>query len=59
MEEIARTFGAVGLTPLTFEGAAALYAFVAASAPGRSSPEDWRTADHPLDQVIASLAAAD
>jgi 3-hydroxyisobutyrate dehydrogenase-like beta-hydroxyacid dehydrogenase len=59
MEEIARTFAAVGLTPLTFEGAAALYAFVAGTAPGRTSPEDWRAADRPLDQVIAGLAAED
>jgi 3-hydroxyisobutyrate dehydrogenase-like beta-hydroxyacid dehydrogenase len=59
MEEIARTFEAIGLTPLTFEGAAALYAFVAGTAPGRISPEDWRAADRPLDQVIAGLAAED
>ena len=58
MEEIARTFEAIGLTPLTFEGAAALYAFVAGTAPGRISPEDWRAADRPLEQVIAALAAA-
>ena len=59
MAEIARTFARVGLTPLTFEGAAALYAFVAGTAPGRTSPEEWRAAEHPLDQVIASLAADD
>jgi hypothetical protein len=59
MEEIARTFEAIGLTPLTFEGAAALYAFVAGTAPGRISPEDLRAADRPLEQVIAALAAAD
>ena len=59
MAEIARTFEGVGLTPLTFEGAAALYAFIAGTAPGRTSPEDWRAADRPLDQVIASLAAED
>jgi 3-hydroxyisobutyrate dehydrogenase-like beta-hydroxyacid dehydrogenase len=59
MAEIARTFAGVGLTPLTFEGAAALYAFIAGTAPGQTSPEDWRAAGHPLDQVIASLAAAD
>jgi len=59
MEEIARTFAGVGLTPLTFEGAAALYAFVAGTAPGRTSPEDWRGADRPLDRIIADLAAED
>ena len=59
MEEIARTFADVGLTPLTFEGAAALYAFIAGSASGRTSPEDWRAADRPLAQVIAGLATED
>ena len=57
MEEIARTFAGVGLTPLTFEGAAALYAFVAGTAPGRTSPEDWRATERSLEQVIAALAA--
>jgi 3-hydroxyisobutyrate dehydrogenase-like beta-hydroxyacid dehydrogenase len=59
MEEIARTFAAAGLTPLTFEGAAALYAFVAATPLGHTSPEQWGSARPPLDQVIASLAAID
>lgn len=56
MEEIAATFGAVGLTPATFEGAAALYAFVASTALGQSSPEEWRQAGGSLEQVIAALA---
>ena len=59
MEEIARTFEDVGLTPLTFEGAAALYADIAGTTPGRTSPEDWRAAGHGLDDVIASLAGED
>jgi 3-hydroxyisobutyrate dehydrogenase-like beta-hydroxyacid dehydrogenase len=59
MEEIARTFEGVGLTRLTFEGAAELYAFVAGTAPGRTSPEDWRAANRPLAEVVARLAAAD
>jgi 3-hydroxyisobutyrate dehydrogenase-like beta-hydroxyacid dehydrogenase len=59
MEEIARTFAGVGLTPLTFEGAAALYAFIAGTPSGRTSPENWRAADRPLAQVIAGLAAED
>ncbi len=57
MEEIAKTFGDVGLTPLTFEGAAALYAFVAGTPLGQSPPEEWRAAGVSLEQVIASLAA--
>ncbi len=56
MEEIARTFGDVGLTPLTFEGAAALYALVAATPLGRTSPEQWASARPSLDDVIADLA---
>jgi 3-hydroxyisobutyrate dehydrogenase-like beta-hydroxyacid dehydrogenase len=56
MEEIAATFGAVGLTPATFEGAAAFYAFVASTALGQSSPEEWRQAGGSLEQVIAALA---
>ena len=42
MAEIARTFEACGLTPRTFEGAAELYALVAGTDLGRTSPEDWR-----------------
>ncbi len=56
MEEIARTFADADLTPLTFEGAAALYAFVAGTPLGQNSPEAWRSAGHPLDEVIATLA---
>ena len=56
MEEIAATFAAVGLTPATFEGAAALYAFVAGTALGQSSPEEWRQAGGSFEQVIAALA---
>lgn len=57
MEEIARTFEDVGLTPLTFEGAAALYAFTAGTALARTSPEEWRRRDRSLEQVIQALAA--
>jgi 3-hydroxyisobutyrate dehydrogenase-like beta-hydroxyacid dehydrogenase len=59
MEEIARAFDDVGLTPLTFEGAAELYAFVAATPLGRTSPEEWATARPSLGQVIGDLAAID
>ena len=56
MEEIAKTFEACGLTPRTFEGAAELYALVAATSLGRTSPEDWRRRDRPFDEVIVALA---
>jgi 3-hydroxyisobutyrate dehydrogenase-like beta-hydroxyacid dehydrogenase len=56
MEEIAKTFREVGLTPLTFEGAAALYAFVAGTPLGQVSPETWRAQRGSFQQVIADLA---
>ena len=56
MEEIARTFEACGLTPLTFEGAAAIYDFVADSSLGRTSPEDWRREARRFEEVVARLA---
>ena len=37
----------------------ALYAFIAGTPSGRTSPENWRAADRPLAQVIAGLAAED
>ena len=56
MEEIAKTFGACGLTPLTFEGAAAVYDFVARSSLGRTTPEEWRREGRPFDDIVATLA---
>ena len=56
MEEIARTFAAAGLTPLTFEGAAALYAQVADTRLGRVSPEEWAEAGRDCEQVVRELA---
>ena len=56
MEEIAQTFAVAGLTPLTFEGAAALYAFIAATPLGRLSPEDWRRRAEPFEAVLRELA---
>jgi 3-hydroxyisobutyrate dehydrogenase-like beta-hydroxyacid dehydrogenase len=56
MEEIARTFGACGLTPLTFEGVARIYAMVADTPLARVSPEDWRRKGGRLEDVIAALA---
>ncbi len=59
MEEIAKTFADAGLTPLTFDGAAALYALVAASPLGKTSPEQPASARPSLEQVITALASAD
>jgi 3-hydroxyisobutyrate dehydrogenase-like beta-hydroxyacid dehydrogenase len=56
MEEIAQTFRGAGLTPLTFEGAAALYAFVAGTPLAQVAPEEWRAKRGSLDEVIAELA---
>jgi 3-hydroxyisobutyrate dehydrogenase-like beta-hydroxyacid dehydrogenase len=56
MQEIAKTFGACGLTPLTFEGAAAIYALVAATPLGRTSPEDWRREPRRFEDVVTTLA---
>ena len=55
MEEIARTFDELGLTPGILEGAADLYAFVAETPLGQESPESRdRTRD--LDAVVGVLA---
>jgi 3-hydroxyisobutyrate dehydrogenase-like beta-hydroxyacid dehydrogenase len=56
MEEIARTFEACGLSPRMLEGAAEVYALVAATALGRISPEDWRRAPASFDDVVVWLA---
>jgi 3-hydroxyisobutyrate dehydrogenase-like beta-hydroxyacid dehydrogenase len=56
MAEIARTFEACRLTPLTFEGAAEIYALVAESSLGRTSPEDWRREKRRFEDVVAALA---
>ena len=58
MEEIANTFAALGLTPLTFEGAAALYALVAGTPLGQTSPEDWRRRAATFAEVVGGLAQA-
>jgi 3-hydroxyisobutyrate dehydrogenase-like beta-hydroxyacid dehydrogenase len=59
MEEIARTFAEAGLTPLTFEGAAAVYAAIARTPLGKASPERWAIASRSFDEVITDLAAVD
>jgi 3-hydroxyisobutyrate dehydrogenase-like beta-hydroxyacid dehydrogenase len=56
MHEIAKTFGACGLTPLMFEGAAAIYADVATASLGRTSPEDWRREPRRFEDVVRTLA---
>ena len=56
MQEIARTFEACGLTPRTFAGAAELYALVAKTPLGRTSPEEWRREARPFEDVIGELA---
>ena len=58
MEEIASSFAAVGLTPLTFEGAAELYALVAGTPLGQTSPEDWRRRAATFGEVVSGLAQA-
>lgn len=55
MEEIAATFGALGLTPLIHEGAAAMYHLVAESPLGTETPEA-RSRGQTLDEVVSVLA---
>jgi 3-hydroxyisobutyrate dehydrogenase-like beta-hydroxyacid dehydrogenase len=57
MEEIAATFGALGLTPRMLEGAADLYRFVAQTPLGQETPEQ-RTRGTTLDEVVELLAEA-
>lgn len=56
-EEIAATFAAVGLTPLMMRGAADTYAGIAATGPGRESPEEARAGARNGADVIAALDA--
>ena len=56
MAEIAETFEACGLTPRTFQGAAELYAQVAASRLGRMPPEEWRRHGASFEAVVSELA---
>jgi 3-hydroxyisobutyrate dehydrogenase-like beta-hydroxyacid dehydrogenase len=55
MEEIAATFGALGLTPLIFEGAAALYQAVAKTELGKETPEE-ADRSRGLWETIAALS---
>lgn len=56
MEEIAKTFEDVGLTPLMFQGAADLYRFIASTPIGKETPES-RDRDRDLDRIVAALAS--
>jgi 3-hydroxyisobutyrate dehydrogenase-like beta-hydroxyacid dehydrogenase len=56
MQEIARTFGACGLTPSTFEGAAEIYALIADTPLGRTSPEAWRSNPRRFEEVVTLFA---
>lgn len=55
MEEIAATFGALGLTPRMHEGAAELYRFVARTPLGQETPEARRRG-RTLDDLVSILA---
>lgn len=57
MLEISKTLGAAGITPKVFEGAADIYAFVAATALGRESPEESRTRARDGRAIVEGLAA--
>jgi hypothetical protein len=56
MEEIARMFGALGLTPKLHEGAADFFRLVADSALGDGTPAA-RQRGETLDGVVAVLSA--
>lgn len=55
MFEIAQTFESVGLTPRMFEGAAAMYEFIAATRLGQETPEN-RDKSRGGKDVVKSLA---
>ncbi|MGI8550787.1 MAG: DUF1932 domain-containing protein [Dehalococcoidia bacterium] len=57
MEEIAATFGAVGLTPRIFEGAADLYRFVEATSLGSTRPDSGAQSTT-VEEVVAVLSQA-
>ena len=57
MEEIAKTFGFIGLTPKMHEGAADVYRFVGASDLADRTPEDPTPAPT-LAEVVSKLAAS-
>ncbi len=56
MNEIAKTFGGVGLTPRLFQGVSDLYAQIAATPQGKESPEEARAKKRSGADVINNLA---
>ncbi|MGI9500619.1 MAG: DUF1932 domain-containing protein, partial [Geminicoccaceae bacterium] len=57
MEEIARTFDSVDLTPAVFEGVADIYRQVAEKPIAAASPEEWSRAGRSYDEVVTALSA--
>lgn len=53
MEEIAQTFGAIGLTPQILAGAADLYRFVNSTSLGQLTPEDPKPIFHDMIKTLA------
>lgn len=56
MNEIAKTFEGAGMTPRIFQGAADLYAQIAATPQGKESPEEARDKKRSGTEVIQGLA---
>ena len=56
MNEIAKTFDGVGLTPKIFQGVSDLYAQIAATPQGKESPEAARDKKRNGNEVINGLA---
>lgn len=56
MNEIAKTFEGTGMTPRMFQGAADLYAQIAATPQGKESPEEARAKKRNGNEVINGLA---
>jgi len=56
MHEIAKTFEGAGMTPRIFQGAADLYAQIAATPQGKESPEEARDKKRSGNDVVNGLA---
>jgi hypothetical protein len=56
MQEIAKTFGDVGMTPRIMQGAADMYELIAKTPLGRESPEEARTQGRGGPDVIRGIA---
>ena len=55
MLEISKTLGTAGITPKVFQGAAEIYAFVAATSLGKETPEN-RDKSRTGKDVVSMLA---